>query len=135
MLITMEVKGLAELERQLIALGEEVGTKILLDAGRAAMVPVLEDMKQHAGFDEESAGPHMRDDIKIRTSSRKNTGDTVVVIRVGPSNKHFMKALAQEFGTIKQVAHPFMRPALDYKKSQVLRILTQDIKLGLLSKQ
>jgi hypothetical protein len=30
----MEVKGLDELERQLIALGEKVGTKILRDAGQ-----------------------------------------------------------------------------------------------------
>ncbi|MGS5542115.1 HK97 gp10 family phage protein, partial [Klebsiella pneumoniae] len=63
----MEVKGLDELERQLMALGEKVATKVLRDAGREALKVVEEDMKQHAGFDETSAGPHMRDSIKIRS--------------------------------------------------------------------
>ncbi|HIG3205607.1 TPA: HK97-gp10 family putative phage morphogenesis protein, partial [Klebsiella pneumoniae] len=51
----MEVKGLDELERQLMALGEKVATKVLRDAGREALKVVEEDMKQHAGFDETSA--------------------------------------------------------------------------------
>ena len=33
----MEVKGLDELERQLMALGEKVATKVLRDAGREAL--------------------------------------------------------------------------------------------------
>jgi HK97 gp10 family phage protein len=127
-MITMKVTGLDELERQLIALGEKAGTELLRDAGRAALAPVLDDMKQHAGYDETSPGPHMRDDIKIRTSSAKTRGNTVVVLRVGPSKKHFIKALAQEFGTIKQVPNPFIRPALDYNKAKVLRILAVEIR-------
>lgn len=63
-MIRMEVKGLDELERQLMALGEKVATKVLRDAGREALKVVEEDMKQHAGFDETSAGPHMRTQSK-----------------------------------------------------------------------
>ena len=74
-MIRMEVKGLDELERQLMALGEKVATKVLRDAGREALKVVEEDMKQHAGFDETSAGPHMRDSIKIRSSTRKGKGN------------------------------------------------------------
>jgi len=127
-MISMTVEGLAELERQLIALGEKVGTKILRDAGRAALQVVQEDMKQHAGFDESSAGPHMRDTIKIRSTSRKNKGSGVVILRVGPSKEHFMKALAQEYGTVKQVSDSFIRPALDYNRNKVLRILSVEIR-------
>jgi hypothetical protein len=39
-----------------------------------------------------------------------------------------MKALAQEVGTVKQVANPFIRPALDYQKTKVLRILAVEIR-------
>lgn len=39
-----------------------------------------------------------------------------------------MKARAQEFGTIKQIAHPFIRPALDYNKQAVLKILVSEIR-------
>ncbi|CDL39794.1 hypothetical protein [Citrobacter freundii] len=63
-MITMDVKGLDELERQLTALGEKVGTKVLRDAGREALKVVEEDMKQHAGFDDASSAEHMRDSIK-----------------------------------------------------------------------
>lgn len=130
-MITMDVKGLDELERQLIALGEKVGTKVLRDAGREALKVVEEDMKQHAGFDDASSSEHMRDSIKVRASTRKGRGNTVVTLRVGPSKKHYMKALAQEFGTVKQVADPFIRPALDYNVQQVLRILTVEIRHGI----
>ncbi|BBJ81273.1 TPA: HK97-gp10 family putative phage morphogenesis protein [Klebsiella pneumoniae] len=114
-MIRMEVKGLDELERQLMALGEKVATKVLRDAG----------------FDETSAGPHMRDSIKIRSSTRKGKGNAVVTLRVGPSKQHHMKALAQEFGTVKQVADPFIRPALDYNLQTVLRVLTVEIRNGI----
>ncbi len=130
-MIRMEVKGLDELERQLTALGEKVTTKVLRDAGREALKVVQEDMKQHAGFDETSTGEHMRDSIKIRSSTRKARGNTVVTLRVGPSKKHHMKVLAQEVGTVKQVAAPFIRPALDYNVQTVLRVLTVEIRNGI----
>ncbi|EAQ3390567.1 HK97 gp10 family phage protein [Salmonella enterica] len=130
-MIRMEVTGLDELERQLMALGEKVGTKVLRDAGREALKVVEEDMKQHAGYDETSTAQHMRDSIKIRNSNRKSRGSTVVTLRVGPSKQHYMKALAQEFGTVKQVAEPFIRPALDYNVQTVLRVLAVEIRNGI----
>ncbi|EDR6116872.1 hypothetical protein GK75_004672 [Salmonella enterica subsp. enterica] len=130
-MIKMEVTGLDELERQLMALGEKVGTKVLRDAGREALKVVEEDMKQHAGYDETSTAQHMRDSIKIRNSNRKSRGSTVVTLRVGPSKQHYMKTLAQEFGTVKQVAEPFIRPALDYNVQTVLRVLAVEIRNGI----
>lgn len=126
-MLRMEVTGLDELERQLIALGEKAGTKVLREAGRAALQVVEQDMKEHAGYDQSAKGPHMRDSIKIRSTTRTR-GNAVVVLRVGPSKQHYIKALAQEFGTVKQVPDPFIRPALDYNKSRVLRILAVEIR-------
>lgn len=125
--ITMKVDGLRELGEALQRLEEDVQTKILRQSGRSAMSPVLEDMKSHAGFDETVAGAHMRDSIKIRTSRSKKTNGAVL-ITVGPTKKHYMKARAQEFGTIKQIANPFIRPALDYNKQAVLKILVSEIR-------
>lgn len=131
-MITIEVKGLQELERQLLAMGDKA-VKVMRNAGREALAPVLEDMKAHAGFDDASAGEHMRDTIKIRSTSRMNDDKylTVITLRVGPSKKHHMKALAQEFGTIKQVAEPFIRPAMDYNKSRILRVLAVELRAGI----
>jgi HK97 gp10 family phage protein len=129
----MEVKGLQELERELLALGEKIGTKVLTSAGKEAMEIVSDDMQQHAGYDESSPGPHLRDNIKTTSKNRMKDSRwvTVVTIRVGPSKEHTMKALAQEFGTVKQVASPFMRPALDFNRAKILRILAVRLREGI----
>ncbi|CAK8740706.1 hypothetical protein SODG_004183 [Sodalis praecaptivus] len=127
-MITMQLNGLDALRQQLEALERDVSTKILRQAGRAALAPVQADMRQHAGFDAESHDAHMRDSIKIRSTTG---GRAQVTLRVGPGKKHRMKALAQEWGTVKQVAHPFIRPALDYQTSQVLRLLAAEIRRGI----
>lgn len=132
-MIRMEVQGLKELERQLLSMGEKVAVKVLGAAGKEAMEIVLDDMQQNAGYDESSPGPHMRDNIKATYQSRMNDGRwlTMVTVRVGPSKEHTMKALAQEFGTVKQVADPFMRPALDFNRAKILRILSVRIREGI----
>lgn len=132
-MIRMEVKGLQELERELLALGEKIGAKVLTSAGKEAMEIVSDDMQQHAGYDESSAGPHLRDNIKTTYKNRMKDSRwvTVVTIRVGPSKEHTMKALAQEFGTVKQVASPFMRPALDFNRAKILRILAVRLREGI----
>ncbi|KON62733.1 hypothetical protein KOEU_37810 [Komagataeibacter europaeus] len=114
-----------EFDRLLAEAEKKVSITALRRAGRDAMVPVLTDMKQNAGFDETSIGPHMRDNIKITSVDQtKNTSyPTAVTVRVGISKAHQMKGWAQERGTRKQVAKPFMRPALDYNRQKVLNIL------------
>ncbi|WP_391528489.1 HK97-gp10 family putative phage morphogenesis protein [Photorhabdus akhurstii] len=131
-MIKVEVKGLAELGRKLQELDTELQTKILRTAGKEAMEVVKEDMQRHAGYDKNSPGPHMRDDIKIRSSKAKKYRDGVM-ITVAPTKKHRMKAIAQEFGTVKQIAAPFIRPALDYNRSAVLKTLTAEIRDALSS--
>ena len=94
--ITMKVEGLRELGEVLQRL-EDVQIKILRQSGKSAMVPVLEDMKTHAGFDETVASEHMRDSIKIRSSRSKKTKGAVL-ITVGPTKKHYMKRRRQSDG-------------------------------------
>lgn len=130
MRISVEVKGLKDLEYELNRLGEDITTKVLRHSGREAMAPVLEDMKQNAGYDATSESEHMRDSIKIRTTSRMKDQKTlsVMTVRVGPSKAHAMKARAQEFGTIKQIPRPFIRPALDYNRQFILSTLASEIR-------
>lgn len=122
-----------DFDRLLETIDKKVGVKLLRDAGREAMKIVQLDMISNAGFDEESIGPHMRDSIKIRSTNVAETSryNTIVTLRVGPSKIHHMKALAQEFGTIKQVAQPFIRPAMDYNVQKILQVLATEIRIGL----
>ncbi|MEX0445519.1 HK97-gp10 family putative phage morphogenesis protein [Xenorhabdus sp. SGI246] len=129
-MISTDLSGLEALGRRLQALDTELQTRILRAAGKEAMQIVQEDMIAHAGYDKKSEGPHMRDNIKIRTTKSKKYPGGVMII-VGPTQPHRMKALAQEMGTIKQVPRPFIRPALDYNKTAVLSVLAQEIRAAL----
>lgn len=130
MITRIEITGLEELGRRLQQVETALKTKILRSAGSEAMQVVKEDMEQHAGFDPKGKGKHMRENITIKTKEIKGTNGGVMVT-VGPAKDHYMKARAQEFGTIKQVAKPFIRPALDYNKRAVLKVLTQQIRNAL----
>ncbi len=132
-MIDVQVKGLAELGEALEKLEEKIATKILRDAGIKAMQVVKEDMQRHANFDKSSraSGDHMRDAIYVRKSrGRKKGGPRSVTIRVGPTKQHTHKAFAQEYGTIYRVPRAFMRPALDYNRARILRVLTESIRDG-----
>ncbi len=130
MITRIEVTGLEELGRRLQQVETALKTKILRSAGREAMQVVKEDMEQNAGFDPKGKGKHMRENITLKTTGVKGTNGGVMVT-VGPAKDHYMKARAQEFGTVKQVAKPFIRPALDYNKRAVLKVLTQQIRNAL----
>ena len=109
-MIEWKLKGLDELERQLTALGKRWRRRCYGDAGREALKVVREeDMKQHAGFDETSTGSTCGTQSKSVLLPERR-GNTVVTLRVGPSKQHHMKALAQELGTVKQVAAPLSDP-------------------------
>ena len=125
-----------DLDRLMETIDKKVGVQLLRDAGREAMKIVEQDMKQHAGYDEESPGPHMRDSIKIRSANVAKTSryNTIVTVKVGPSDEHYMKAAPQEFGSVKQVAKPFIRPAMDYNVQKILSVLASQIRLGLETK-
>ncbi|WGM00606.1 HK97-gp10 family putative phage morphogenesis protein [Arsenophonus nasoniae] len=129
----VEVKGLSDLESVLKKLGDEVAINILREAGKTVMKPVLADMKAHAGFDVSNPGEHMRESIKIRTTDKMKDShtQTVMSVRVGPSKKQAMKARAQEFGTVKQIARPFIRPALDYHREFILNTLASEIRASI----
>ena len=132
---TFEVEGLAELEKALLDLGAETGIKTLRTAGRKAMEPVL--IAATIGANRDSGD--LKDSIAI--SSRKGKGgNRAIDIDVGPTKKKApkseggrelagvnQKAIAQEFGTSKQQADPFLRPALDQNVDRVLDLFGTEL--------
>ena len=123
----IKIEGLSKLEEKLRDIGTKEAINFLTKAGKEALLPVLNDMKKNAGFDENNKNEHMKDSIKIRKRSVKKRV-SVVSFSVGPTNKHRIKALVQEFGSIKQSPKPFIRPSLDYNKIKVISILKNNIK-------
>jgi HK97 gp10 family phage protein len=122
-----EIEGLKELEKALLDLGPELGFKTLRSAGREAMKPVLASAQKNVHVD--SGDTH--DALAI--SAKKGKGNTSVFINVGATKtkatkkqggRKFVnvnqKVIAQEFGTKKQEADPFLRPALENNANKVL---------------
>jgi HK97 gp10 family phage protein len=113
--------GGPELIAALKAIGDPKGIKrMVASAQKKALKPVVEAAKQNAPVGD-SRG--MRDSIKARhVSAREARRLGAAVIKptaVGPDREHFY-AQFLEFGTSKYAARPFLRPAWDSTKDQVL---------------
>ncbi len=132
--ISFEVEGLQELEQALLDLGAEVGLRTLRTAGRKAMGPV--HVVAAIGANVKSGD--LRD--AIATSTKRGKGNNALDIRVGVTRTKLpkteggrvlagvnQKAIAQEFGTSKQKAEPFLRPALEQNAERVLSIFKTEM--------
>lgn len=130
-----EVEGLKELEKALLALGKDVGVKTLRGAAREAMKPVLSAAQTNISVDTGDAKS------ALAISARKNRAKTGIVVSVGATKKKAtkkqggkvfanvnQKVIALEYGTSKQKATPFLRPALENNVSKVLSVLKTSLK-------
>jgi len=131
--------------------------KILTNAVRKAMQPVLSQARALAPVDTGALRASLR--VEARKPSRKDkksiyvkTSDVVIAtVTTAPSNvlakKQFLnlktgkkqkgipsdaRAIANEFGTAKHGAKPYMRPALESQTGIVLDDLAGSLKLALL---
>jgi len=121
-MLSMEVKGLADLDKALAKLGAQAGNKALVAALKDAAKPVHNHMVANAP---ESSGV-LKSGIKMR--SKKAKGKTSAKVTVGTKKADFHAAIAAEFGTKKQVADPFIRAALDSKWRESLAIFQAALK-------
>ncbi len=125
------VDGLASLMMKIDQLPLKVGYKAMRTAGKRAMKPVENEMRQRAHRDTGDLAD------AITTTARKGkNGDTAVVIRTGPTRKRAkgrtlkkvnQKAIAQEYGNELVKADPFIRPAMDNNKDRVLENLKRNL--------
>lgn len=116
-----------ELEKQMLALDTAVALKYARTAARNAMKPVQKQMQLGVNVDTGM----MRSEVRMRTSKAKgrskSTKNRFLQVKVGvfrrkkgdPRNR-VAAAVAQEFGTERQVADPFIRPALFANRNKVL---------------
>lgn len=134
------IDGLDGLLVKMEQLDRAVGAKVLRDAGKDAMKPVMAAMidKAHVGTEETAniegyQGGDLRDSIGMRARiGSGRTRERVVTIRVGVLKKRHrgralsnvtQKALGQEYGNENFKADPFIRPSMDQRKVSVLNNL------------
>mgnify|MGYP001250097713 CR=1 FL=1 len=141
--LKFELSGFADFERQIIALAEGVRMDTMLKqtlakAAESSMQSVYHAALAYAPFDIENPRDpyrpiHMRDTLKLRSGltteedrqSSLINDNSVVIARV--TVKRSAVSLAQEYGTSKIPARPFLRPALQYGAQTVINDLKNDI--------
>lgn len=132
-----EVKGLDKLLKRIEETDPKKKVAVLRKAARKAMLPVKNDMISGANIDEGDLRASI--DMRARTGSRRSR-KRLLTIAVGPVKKRGSgkagktfnrinaKAIAQEYGTARQAAKPFIRPALEKNKRRVLNELKREVK-------
>jgi HK97 gp10 family phage protein len=139
---SFQLEGFAEFEQQLKDMaegfrGDLVARNTLVPAAKAAMQPVLDSAKSKAPVGDkprDSQNPiHMRDTIRLdaripsgkdRMSQYVNETDAAIAV---VSVKKSAVSLANEFGTSKMSANPFLRPALQENSNVVLAELKSQL--------
>jgi HK97 gp10 family phage protein len=140
--LTFELEGFDEFEKQLLEMakdfrGDTIARKALVPAAKIAMETVFNDAQSRAPVGDkprDDKNPfHMRDTMRLdaRIPSEKDkrseyVNETDAAIAV-VSVKKSAVSLAQEFGTSKISAHPFLRPAFQQNANAVLNVLKSQL--------
>lgn len=122
----LEVEGLASLLSQLETFGEEAEA-IENTALKAAGKPLQEAMKRNVNRSTKDQ-KHIQDDIKISAVKGKAA---IKYIEVGPGKATAWRAKFLEFGTSKMRPYPFVGPAEQEAKGEVLDAIARTLKSGL----
>lgn len=136
--VQIKITGLAELDRALERFPQELQRKALADAWRKAGRIMAADAKDRApvrvategGFGKAS-GKSIRAPGFLKSSIRlvvKNVNGIPTAF-IGWGKAAFYGAF-QEFGTSRQAAKPFMRPAFDSSVQEVIREFAFQLRLG-----
>jgi histone H3/H4 len=141
--LKFQLTGFDEFEQQIIKLGEGLSMDVVLKntlakAAEESMQSVFHAAKAYAPYDVENPRDeyspfHMRDTLRIksRLTTPNDRGspsipDNSVVLALVTVKKSAV-SLAQEYGTKKIPARPFLRPALQYGATQVISDLKDSL--------
>ena len=133
----VEVRGLKELHDSLDQLDMAVRNKILKQAGRTAMAPVLTRVKQNIPVD--SGGlrstARLSATTSVRRMSKMRNATMVAQVSVGRASRKDgvtgHQALNIEYGNARTAAKPFMRPAISGHEKAVIDKFAKELGKGI----
>lgn len=130
-------EGVRGVEETLAALREfpkATGRAVLRRALVKAANPVAVAARSYSPDDPSTPAPDLKSSIGVATQltrRHRGTKQDEVEVYVGPTRQSGRAVLnyaaIQEFGSYKQAARPFMRPAWERTKALVLSILTREL--------
>lgn len=128
---SFELKGFKELYRAIDHLPEVVKKKELEPLLVASLEP-MRDTARYLAPDDPLTGPPWNLPTSIEVSVRQRSGRAKsdrdlgrfdARAFMGPTKHGYPQAMLQEFGTVRHVATPYMRPAWDHDKHRALEII------------
>ena len=128
MSVTVQIKGLRELDAALRALPDEMQAGPVRAGLKAGAKVLQEGMAMRAPRDPTPDGVTLAEEIvaAVRVSTAKDTA----VAEIGPSKRAFYGGF-QELGTENHPAQPFMRPTLDADGQIAIAAYAVEMKEGL----
>lgn len=118
----VRVEGLRELDRALGELPKATGRNVLRRTGVKALEPMAEAARTQAPVE----FGDLKDSIAVSTRApRRHRRASTVEVYMGPGPHP--QAITQEFGTFFHPAQPFMRPAWDGGKTELLESVKSDL--------
>lgn len=141
MSVSIKLEGVGSVHAVFRELADEIGdkkanSKILIPAVREAMKPVLAKARTDAPVD--TGGLKRSLQVEARRPNRKdkrskyiaNTDTVISLVTTAPGKKlaklgikSDARAIAQEFGTARNPAHPYLRAALESQSTIVINNL------------
>ena len=141
MSVSIKLEGVGNVHAVFRELADEIGdkkanSKILIPAVREAMKPVLAKSRADAPVD--TGGLKLSLQVEARRPNRKdkrskyiaNTDTVISLVTTAPGKKlaklgikSDARAIAQEFGTARNPAHPYLRAALESQSTSVVNNL------------
>lgn len=143
MSVSIKLEGMGSVQEVFRELADEIGdkkanSKILVPAVREAMKPVLAKARADAPVD--TGGLKRSLQVEARRPNRKdkrskyivNTDTVISLVTTAPGKKlaklgikSDARAIAQEFGTVRNPAHPYLRTALESQSTNVVKNLAE----------
>jgi HK97 gp10 family phage protein len=141
MSVSIKLEGVGSVQAVFRELADEIGdkkanSKILIPAVRESMKPVLAKARTDAPVD--TGGLKRSLQVEARRPNRKdkrskyiaNTDTVISLVTTAPGKKlaklgikSDARAIAQEFGTARNPAHPYLRSALESQSTSVVNNL------------
>lgn len=130
--VQVRIYGLAELERRMIQLGPKIARKALRSALNAGAQIIKKDAQARAPFLTGRLSRRALYVARLRSASGPSEETYIIGVRHGRKDKkrdrdaYYWKFI--EFGTKFMAAMPFLRPAFESKKLEVLERIKQKLR-------
>ena len=129
----MEIRGAKELNLKLSRLPFKVSKKIAMTALRSGGKIIMNRAKMLCPV----ATGFLQKSIKVRVPRHKRRNEAVILVGIdsvpmgGRMGKKAFYGAFVEFGTSKIKANPFMRPAFDGTRTEVIEAISNDLAVGI----